>query len=169
MSDFSDFGPNPFQNENVQPFRGWTNPQHAFDKRQARRDAINNQRVAHWIQTGTAQIAIPNTAVSATGLAKAESIVPVGFTQTAIEMPIYSYGWSITDSSLVQTGAYPTLSAGVHDWVTQAAGKATLYAGASIGVVVEGTIGMIFVLHYTFTAMAITNFPDASNGMGSVS
>jgi hypothetical protein len=169
MSDFSDFGPNPFQQQNTQPFRGWTNPAYAFDKRQARRELINSQRVSHWVQTGTCTVAVPDTAVSTTGLVNAEALVPVQFTQTATELPHYTYGWSLTDNSLVQTGNYPRLSAGVHDWNTLSAGSATLYQGATLGIAIDnGAVGMQFLVHFSFMALAMTNFPDASNDAGSV-
>lgn len=165
---FDQFGPIPFQQRPAAPYRGWTNPAYALDKRQAKREAVANQRVADWVQTGQTIVTLPADTESPTGWGKGEALVPVSFTQTVIELPHYTYGWSLVDSSLVQAGSFPDLSAGVHDWDTQAAGYATTYTGCTIGVVLEGAIGLQFLIHYTFTGKAMTDFGGAFNDAGSV-
>jgi hypothetical protein len=165
---FSNFPPNPFQNQTSAPFRGWMSPNHAFDRRRGQLERAAAKVVSHWVQTGTANVSIPPSVGTPAGIGTGEALVPVTFTNTAIELPVFTFGWSLEDNTLVAAGQYPTLNAGVHDWTTSSSGYATLWTGAHIGVVVTGMQGLNFVLHYTFTAMAMTGTADAYNGTGSV-
>ena len=149
------------------PYKGWMSPNYAFDRRRGQIERSQQQRVQTWDQVGTATIALPATG-GVGGIVTAEATVPVVFTKTCIEEPLFTFGSALATNQAATAGTFPTLSATVHRWDTANAGFAPLWSGATIGVVASGAPGLQMILHYHFSGMAMSGMPDAFNDLGTL-
>jgi hypothetical protein len=147
------------------PYRGWTNPNYAFDKRRGIVQRGLDQQVQNYHQTGTATVALP-AMPGWNGKVTGEATVFVTFPYIFIEKPLFTYGWELAPNNPVTGGGFHQGSATVHNWTTTTAGYATLYTGAIIGCVNTGPTNLQVILHYRFDGLAMTTVPPPVNDTG---
>lgn len=147
------------------PYKGWTSPNYAFDKRRGIVERGLAQQVRVYDQVGTTQISLP-TSGGLQGVVTAEALVTITFTQTFIEKPVFTFGSELSTNQAATSGSFPQLSATVHRWVTSPAGYSTLYEGAVLGVVASGALGLAINLHYSFSGKCTSPLVPAYNDTG---
>jgi hypothetical protein len=73
-----------------------------------------------------------------------------------VERPVFTCGLELGESSYLASGSFPVVSACVAGWETKVIGLSTMYAGATLGILVTGVSGQA-VLHYSFQARSYLN------------
>jgi hypothetical protein len=150
----------------IAPYKGWVNPNYAFQKRQGVVERGLAQQVGVYVQVGEATLGVPaGTPNPVIG----EGTFTVSFFNSFIVKPTFTYGSELGPNLSPVKGSFPTLSATVCQWNTQAAGHSTLYLGAVIAFVVGGVAGSQVICHYSFQGKAMSPLAtNASNDTGSV-
>ena len=145
------------------PYRGWPNPQYAFDKRRGVVERGTAQQVAVYDQVGVATVGIPAGKSPVIG----EGTFNVNFLYSFIEKPTFTHGAEMGANFPLVKGSYPTFSATVYRWVTTPAGHSTLYIGAIVAFVAGGVANSQIICHYSFRARAMSPLSTATNDTGS--
>lgn len=141
------------------PYRGWTNPTHAFARRQSQIAAGLAAQAQVRDQAGTILVAMSDSVAG-------EGVAPVTFAFTFIEKPIFTFGSELAENQVAVAGAFPTCSMTVHNWVTKKVGHATFWQGCTVGFVLTGTPATKFYVHYSFRGNTLTNSSPAYNDTG---
>lgn len=142
------------------PYMGWTNPNHAFRKQQAKQVRDLKQRCQTYEQAGFVDFTLP----AANDLG--EGSYTMKFQYLFIERPTFLSGAELGESQQAVTNKFPQITACVGDWHTSSSGYATIWKGATLYVSVAASAGQKFYIHYTFTgkAMSSTSQEYASGG-----
>jgi hypothetical protein len=93
-----------------------------------------------------------------------ESVATIGFPMLFVERPVFTYGLELGESSYLAAGSFPIVSACVASWTTKDQGLSTMYAGATVGILVTGPTGKA-ILHYSFQARSYVNPVGATTSM----
>jgi acylphosphatase len=87
--------------------------------------------------------------------ADGEIVVTVHFPIAFMEKPIFTNGLEMDNNTWISQGSFPIYSATVVAWTTQKPSDATLWMGASLGIVTIGA--MRSILHYSFEGRTFTS------------
>lgn len=133
------------------PYMGWTSPNHAFRKQQAKQVRDLKARCQVYEQSGFVDMTMPAT--SDLG----EASYTMKFNYLFIERPTFLSGAELGESEQAVPNKYPQITACVGDWHTSTAGYATIWKGATIYVSIAAVAGQKFYIHYTFTGKAMSS------------
>jgi hypothetical protein len=146
------------------PYKGWANPQYAFNKRAGVVERGLAQQVQIYDQVGQATVGVPPGTSPVIG----EGMFTVTFTNTFTEKPTFTYGSELGPNFSPVKGSFPTFSATVWRWTTKPAGHSTLYLGAIVAFVAGGQANSQIICHYSFRGRAMSSLSTAMNDTGAV-